>query len=140
MADKIIQPASSVQREDRRVLCVDDDEALMFLVSRGLKARGFRVTGYTNPHHAIAAVKSDPNQFDFVVTDHDIVPGYSGIDVAMAVRQARENLPVVLMSGYLDDARRARAFAAGIHGVFYKPTFVEELISAMVRHINELTK
>jgi len=138
MADKIIQPASSVQGEGWHILCVDDDESLVFLVSRGLTARGFRVTGHTSPHRAVTEVLSNPHQFDIVITDHDM-PGLTGIDVALAVRQARENLPVVLMSGDLDDSRRANALAVGICAVIHKPNLVEELVGAIVHHIKELS-
>jgi len=84
----------------KRVLYIDDEEAIIFLMKRLLERRGFRVSGYTDPREALAAVKANPDQFDLAVTDYKM-PGMSGLQVAEALRDIRADLPVVLASGYI---------------------------------------
>src|SRR5205809_1111397 len=63
------------------VLYVDDDETMVVLVERLLERSGYRVSGYHDAHQAIAAVRDNPQGFDFVVTDFNM-PDCSGLEVA----------------------------------------------------------
>ena len=46
-----------VQGRGQHVMYVDDDEALVFLVNRVLTRKGFKVTVFTDPHEAQAALR-----------------------------------------------------------------------------------
>ncbi|MBI5504519.1 MAG: PAS domain S-box protein [Deltaproteobacteria bacterium] len=118
--------AVSAAPGDKHVLYVDDEEALVFLVTRTLERMGFRVSGYTRPAEALAAVRTDPAQFDLAITDLNM-PGLSGLEVAHELLRLRPDLPVVLASGYVTDELRAEALAAGVRDVIYKPNTMEEL-------------
>ena len=71
-------------------------------------------------------------RFDLVVTDFNM-PGISGLDVARAVRDAQPDLPVIVVSGYVTDALRAQATAAGVRELISKPHEVEELRDVVQR-------
>ncbi len=114
------------------ILCVDDDESIVFLITRLLERQGYRVSGYTDPHAAVAAVRAAPGEFDLVVTDYNM-PGMSGLEVARALRQIRADLPVALASGYITEALRAEAPAAGVIDLIYKPNTADELCRAVAR-------
>jgi len=114
------------------VLYVDDEEAIIFLMTRLLQRRGYRVSGYTDPRAAVAAARADPAGFDLVVTDYNM-PGMSGLEVASALREIRADLPVVLASGYITEELRQKAPAAGVRELIYKPNSVEELCEAVAR-------
>ncbi len=115
-----------------RILLVDDDESIVFLITRLLERQGYRVSGYTDPHTAVAAVRAAPGEFDLVVTDYNM-PGMSGLEVARALRQIRADLPVALASGYITEALRAEAPAAGVIDLIYKPNTADELCRAVAR-------
>jgi PAS domain S-box-containing protein len=127
--------AQSVSGEGRHVLYVDDEEAIIFLMTRLLGRQGYRVSGYTDPHAAVAAARADPAQFDLAVTDYNM-PGMSGLEVAMALREIRADLPVVLASGYITEELRQQAPAAGVRELIYKPNTVDELCEAVARFAN----
>jgi CheY-like chemotaxis protein len=114
------------------VLYLDDEESLVFLVTRMLERLGYRVSGYTRAEEALAAVRADPGQFDLVVTDLNM-PGMSGLDVARELARLRPDLPVVLASGYITEELRAQAPQAGVRQLIYKPSTVEELCAAVQR-------
>ncbi len=127
-----VAAAAPVHGKGKHVLYVDDEEAIIFLMKRLLERQGFRVSGYTDPHEALAAVRLDPDQFDLAVTDYSM-PGMSGLEVAQALRELRPDLPMVLASGYITEELRARAPAAGIRELIYKPNTVEDLCAAVAR-------
>ena len=116
----------------RHILYVDDDESLVFLVDRLLKRRGFRVSGFTDQRAALDALRADPALFDLVVTDYNM-PGMSGLDVAREVRAIRADLPVAVASGFVDEALRAQADAAGVRELIFKADAAEDLCEAFAR-------
>ena len=140
LAETTENVASTVDRDSakpsegkgRHVLYVDDDESIVFLMTRLLQRRGFRVTSFTDAGAALAAVRAEPYQYDLAVTDYNM-PGISGLDVARAVREIRADLPVVLATGYITEELRTNAPAAGVNEVIYKPNTVDELCEAVAR-------
>lgn len=114
----------------RRVLYIDDEEALVFLAQRLLAMRGYEVRAFSDVSAAIAALAADPAAIDVVVTDQNM-PGTSGIDVARAVREIRADLPVILASGYVDDVLSLRAEQAGVSRLVEKPDTMEGLCAVI---------
>ncbi|MEQ1774655.1 MAG: PAS domain S-box protein [Burkholderiales bacterium] len=123
---------AAVKGHSLHILYVDDDDALLLLVSRMLSRSGYRVSGYISQEKALAALSADPEGFDLVLTDYNM-PGMSGLDVARAVRNIRANLPVVIASGYITDALRAQAAEAGVRDMIFKANAVEEFCNVIQR-------
>jgi CheY-like chemotaxis protein len=119
----------------RHILYVDDDEAIVYLMTRLLERQGYRVSGYIDAHEALAAVRAKPEEFDLAVTDYNM-PGLSGLEVARALREIRADLPVALASGYITEELRAEAPAAGVIELVYKPNTVDELCEVVARLAN----
>ena len=115
-----------IQGHGKHVMYVDDDEALVFLVDRVLKRRGFRVTTFTDPRVASATLRQRPMDFDLLVTDYNM-PGYSGVDLLRDARQIRPELPVALASGYITPEIEKSALAEGARALIHKPNDVDEL-------------
>jgi PAS domain S-box-containing protein len=114
----------------QRVMYVDDDEALVFLVKRLLTRKGYQVITYSDPRQAAAALRADPMQCDLLVTDFNM-PGYSGVDLLRDVRDIRPTLPVALASGYVTPEIERDALAAGARALIHKPNDVDELCSTV---------
>ena len=110
----------------QHILYVDDDESQVFLIKRMLERWGYRVSAYLEQREALDALLADAPSFDLVVTDFNM-PGLSGLEVARAIRDARPDLPVILISGYITDELRAQAEAVGVRELIAKPHEVEEL-------------
>ena len=126
-------PAPVVPRgEGQHVLYVDDDEMMVVMVQSLLQHSGYRVTTCRDALTAVAAVRADPARFDVVVTDFNM-PFGSGLDVALAVRDLRPGLPVVISSGYLSNELRAAAESAGVRQLLRKENTVEELCAVLLQ-------
>jgi CheY-like chemotaxis protein len=127
-------PAPSAQA-GKHVLYLDDEDSLVLLVKRLLQRRGYRVSGYECQQEALDALRADPAAFDLVVTDFNM-PGMSGLDVAREVQSIRADLPVVIASGYIDDALRVKAEGAGVRDLIFKANVVEEFCDAVERALS----
>jgi PAS domain S-box-containing protein len=113
-----------------RVLLVDDEPAVARSSARILERSGYRVTFHTDPAEALAAFRERPPSFDLVLTDLTM-PGMNGLELARAVLALRPRLPVLLMSGYVDEATLATAQALGVREVLLKPVMPGELAEAV---------
>ena len=123
-----VAPADDAPR--RHVMYVDDDQALVFLVQRLLRRRGYDVSGFTDPREAMAALEAAPEQYDLLVTDYNM-PGFCGVDLVRAAAVIRPALPVALASGYVTAEIEAEALAAGARALIHKPNDVEELCTTV---------
>jgi PAS domain S-box-containing protein len=117
----------------QHILYIDDDEAQLFLIKRMLERWGYRVSAYLEQGEARDALLAG-ERFDMVVTDLNM-PGISGLEVALAIRAARPDVPVIVVSGYITDMLRTQAEAAGVRELISKPHEVEELRDAVQRHL-----
>ncbi len=131
-----VPAAQPVTEPDKRkhVMYVDDDQALVSLVQRLLRRRGYQVTGFLDPREATEALRQDPFAYDLVVTDYNM-PGYCGVDLVRDTKTIRPDLPVALASGYITTEIEAQAIAAGALALIYKPNDVDELCETVDRLI-----
>jgi CheY-like chemotaxis protein len=124
-------PTDDSPGRGRRVLLLDDEEALVRGETRALTRLGYQVTGFTHPSEALEALRDDPSGFDVVVTDFDM-PGRSGVEIAVEIAQLRPDLPVVLVSGLFPEEELA--IAPNIRHRLGKPFKASEL-SAVLRRL-----
>jgi two-component system, cell cycle sensor histidine kinase and response regulator CckA len=123
----------------RRILYLDDDEALVSLTVKLLKRNGYHAVGYTEPKQALAVFHANPAQFDLLVTDYSM-PGTSGIQVVKQIKQLRPDLPVILASGYVTEDLKQSAREAGVRHVISKPQTVTELCEIVQRTLAETSE
>jgi PAS domain S-box-containing protein len=101
--------APSPEHTRARVLLVDDDAALTFLVQRVLTRAGHEVAPFSDPVLALKAFQARPQDFEVVITDVSM-PGMPGPALAARLRAIRPDLPVVMITGYVraEDVEAAR--------------------------------
>jgi PAS domain S-box-containing protein len=116
----------------QHILYIDDDEAHLFLIRRTLERWGYRVSAYLEQGEALDALRAGAEQFDLVITDFKM-PGISGTEVAQAIRRVRRDLPVVVVSGYINEELRAQAATAGVRELVFKAQEMEELRDVVQR-------
>jgi CheY-like chemotaxis protein len=102
-ADADAEP--QIEGEGRRILLVEDEQAVRFAIGRLLQRLGFAVTMATNGADALQSIEQQT--FDLVLTDA-VMPGMSGTDLVQHLRTARPDLRVILMSGYTPGAVRSQ--------------------------------
>ena len=112
--------------EGLHVLLVDDEPNLLRVLTRGLERLGFQVTALDDPKAAIEAIRAAPDRFDAFVTDYDM-PGLNGIESTRLIRELRQDLPILLCSGFMDTDATDEANEAGVSLLLTKPIRAKHL-------------
>jgi two-component system, cell cycle sensor histidine kinase and response regulator CckA len=133
---KELERPNNVEGKGKHVMYVDDDEALVFLVERVLTRKGFKVSSFTDPHLASAALRERAQEFDLLVTDYNM-PGFCGIDLLREARDIRPELPVALASGYVTPEIEQQAFIEGAGALIHKPNDVDELCDIVQKLVQQ---
>jgi PAS domain S-box-containing protein len=84
------------------VLLVDDEELVRASTAQMLLELGYAVEEASSAEDALRRLDEGLAP-DLIVTDH-LMPGLTGTDLARAVRGGERPVPVLLISGYADDA------------------------------------
>lgn len=130
-ASTVLEPAPLLPRPTapkraRHILYVDDDEVVSLTIGALLRHAGHHVTAISTPEQAIEAVRTNPRDFELVLTDYNM-PGMSGLKLAEVLREIAPDLPVVVTSGYMTDELQVQAHQAGARAVIAKEFSVERL-------------
>ncbi len=109
-----------------RVLIVDDEENISFLVGSALKVNGCEVCTADSGRGALAEAKAfDP---DVVVLDV-MLPDLDGFEVLRQLRANGCEAPVLFLTARRDTADRVRGLTAGGDDYIVKPFSLEELVA-----------
>jgi PAS domain S-box-containing protein len=108
-----------------RVLFVDDEESLGRLGREILAPLGYDVVTHTSSHEALEAFRASPEWFDLVITDRTM-PYMTGEVLAQEIRRIRDDIPIILCTGFSHtvDAEEAKGF--GVDAFLMKPIEVRE--------------
>ena len=107
----------------RKILLVDDEPAILKILSIKLKISGYAVVTAPGGQEAIEAFKSDPP--DLMVLDV-IMPGMDGFEVLEKVRSFSA-LPVIVYSAKNENSEKA--FELGANEFLTKPFNIEEMMN-----------
>jgi two-component system OmpR family response regulator len=107
------------------VLAVDDDPVIRNLISEYLADNDLRVTVAADGNEMTAALAE--YAIDLVVLDLRM-PGEDGMSIARRLRE-RSSLPIIVVSGRLDEADRVMALELGADDYLTKPFSPRELLA-----------
>jgi DNA-binding NtrC family response regulator len=116
------------------VLVVDDDDQSLRAVRALLAAFGFKAICSSSGADAMLLLEKHQAEVDCVLTDL-YMPGVSGMDLLMHVRQTNPELPVVVMTGNADVPSAVTAIREGAFDFQLKPLSSETLTLALGRAI-----
>jgi two-component system response regulator RegA len=114
---------------DKRLLLLDDDAPLRNRLGRALEQRGFEVALAESVAQALAEVKT--NTPAFAVLDMRLDDG-SGLQVVQAIRDARPDARVVMLTGYGNIATAVAAVKAGAVDYLSKPADADDVVRALL--------
>jgi PAS domain S-box-containing protein len=117
-------------RGTERVVVVDDEESVAFLLQQSLTTLGYKVLSFKNSKDALTHILAYPESVDLLITDQTM-PLLTGLELTKQVHQHIPKLPVLICSGYADTELRDSAASVGAHFVA-KPISLQE-ISVIMR-------
>jgi PAS domain S-box-containing protein len=114
----------------RRVLFLDDNQELVTALVQTLSRQGYCVSGHTTQEAALDAVRAEPQAYDVFVSDYKM-PRMSGLDVTRELSRIRPDLPVIIISGYVDDELQRMARELGVRRLLHKLHALDDLVEVI---------
>jgi two-component system response regulator RegA len=114
---------------EKSLLLLDDDAPLRTRLGRALESRGFETTLVESVSEALSAVRSRPPAF--AVLDMRLEDG-SGLRVVEALREARPDAKIVMLTGYGNIATAVAAVKAGAVDYLSKPADADDVAKALL--------
>lgn len=120
-------------RSQVRILVVDDDPDMRFIMVRALEKLGYQVEAVEDGLTAIKATASQ--KFHLALVDIKM-PGMGGLETIKAIRQISPQMPILIVTGSPDwpDPQ----LRAATQGCIYKPFRLEQLRSTVEKILEGL--
>lgn len=120
-----------------RILLVEDDKALVELLTFNLRREEFAVEATADGEDALLMARESPP--DLVILDW-MIEGVSGIEVCRRLRRLPEtaNVPIIMLTARTEEADRIRGLETGADDYITKPFSPKELVarvSAVLRRM-----
>ena len=131
--EKSERPGNRLPGGKERILYVDDEPDIVDMAMEMLGGLGYTVSGKTDSPGALAMFASDPYGFDILITDQTM-PDMTGVDLIVAARRFRPDLPVILCTGFSEKMPENAARQANLHPLLLKP-YDEEALAVRVRRV-----
>ncbi|MBP1928886.1 PAS domain S-box-containing protein [Methanolinea mesophila] len=123
-----------------RILVMDDEEAILILLSEMLQTKGFEVVTAEDGKEAIDHYKRAMNEgrpFDVVIMDLTVPGGMGGKETIQVLRELDPGIRAIVSSGYFTDPVMADYEKFGFSGVIPKPFPFADLYSLITRLMGE---
>ncbi len=126
----------SVSLTNVRVLVVDDEPAVLDVLTRNLELLRIKVIACQDGIEALNVLNDQQIELDCLITDQTM-PRVSGIELCHQARTLRPNLPTILCSGYTIESADSDLGKKCVSASIQKPFLPSELVELMILKINE---
>lgn len=119
------------------VLILDDDADFNSLLTDIFEQADYVVTSMRDPVEAVGVFTD--NHYDIVVTDYKM-PEMTGAEFMVEIKKLKPEIPVVMVSGFLENDTIRDLISDGVGGVFLKPLNIFSLLERTAELIDEAQK
>ncbi|MBS3808693.1 MAG: PAS domain S-box protein, partial [Desulfobacterales bacterium] len=133
-----VQKEGTLPAGTESILLVDDEQPIVEMQQMMLESLGYRVASRTSAVEALEAFRSNPDKFDILITDM-AMPNMSGDKLAVAVKEIRPDIPVILCTGF---SQKLNVFkdSPAIEHVLMKPVGKAEIAKAVRKILDGVKK
>jgi CheY-like chemotaxis protein len=112
--------------EHKRILLVDDDDMVLFVVSEGLQLANdsYEIVTASNGYEALGMLTE--SSFDLIMTDVKM-PQMGGVQLTQEIRSLSLDVPVVWMTAFGSQGLEEQARRMGVHRFLIKPMDVDDI-------------
>ncbi len=119
-----------------RILLVDDEEQIVKMEKLMLERLGYEVMTLTSSSEALNLFRMKPEDFDLVITDMTM-PGMTGVELSKELMSIRQDIPIILCTGFSEIITEQKAKAIGIGEYVMKPVLKIEIARAIRRALGD---
>jgi len=120
---------------ERRILVLEDDDYYRRHLQRLFEAEGCEVVALASAEAAISGLREQ--RFAAAVLDWQLGGNYTGTDVLREIARVSPDLPVIMITAYLNLPEIASAYKIGILDYLHKPVQEEKLLNLVRRALEK---
>lgn len=109
-----------------KIMVVDDEEALVRLITYNLNKEGFTTISANEGNEALQLIKQENP--DLLVLDL-MLPGKDGLEICRDLRKEKANIPIIMLTARDDEIDKVLGLELGADDYVTKPFSVRELIA-----------
>ncbi len=130
----ISQVFTNQEAKTWKIVCIDDSESMLSIISSYLGSEDFQVTLIQDSMKALMKITSI--RPDLILLDIGM-PNVDGYQLCTLIRKSSslKDIPIVMVTGNKGIIDRARARIAGATDYLTKPFFQADLLKMMMRHL-----
>lgn len=108
------------------VMVVDDEEEICRITKMMLESYGYKVETYKNGLDALDAFTEAPYKYDLLISDLTM-PYMTGVELSSRIHGMREELPIIIITGFGDNLINRSKEELGIKQIICKPITLKEM-------------
>lgn len=111
------------------ILVIDDEQSIRQVLKIHLKGAGYEVI---TAEHAAGGLELVSKDIDLVICDYQL-PDMTGLDLVKIIRTEFEKIPVLMISGFLDEWLASDVTGSGASELLRKPFHKDDLLLTVER-------
>jgi len=112
----------------KKILVAEDEINMLASINLILKRAGYEVIKAANGAEALAVIsESEKDSINLIITDINM-PYFSGMELIHTVKRSGIDIPVIVISGFLDRDMKASLFELEVAAVIDKPFDAQVLV------------
>jgi FixJ family two-component response regulator len=128
----IVQMLGDSKRAEPAIYLVDDDPSILRALSRLLRSAGYHAEPFGSAEEFLLYLRNFPDAPGCAIVDLKL-PGLNGLELQESLRQQKESLPLIFLTGHGDVLSSVRAMKHHAVDFLTKPVCAEDLIAAVQR-------
>lgn len=116
----------------KNILCIEDNQTNMLLISRVVEAEGHHLIHAPDGETAVEKLNSELP--DLILLDVNL-PGMNGLDLARQIREDKREVPIIAVTANVLVGDRERCLEAGCNDYLPKPLDIRQLRSLMREYL-----
>ncbi len=131
--DNVMEPIGNPQ--DIKILFVEDEDSVRVFGVRALKKKGYEVTGCASGEAALELL-DEGKTFNLLITDM-VMPGISGAELAICVKNKIKDIRIILASGYSEEIAKKELAGSQDFEFIAKPYSLGDLSKKVLAVLNK---
>ena len=112
----------------KKILVIDDDKLVLGSIKKQLKNKNLTIQLIDDPIQAFEEISK--NQYDLILCDIRM-KSISGLDVLKRIKLKYPDIPVIIITGYIDDKIMENAVNLGSSDFLIKPITKKVLLNSI---------
>ncbi len=112
----------------KKIMLIDDEPDVLEILKEFLEFLQFKVSIFEHPNEALQQFLSE--HYDIIITDINL-PEIDGFELIKKFRQIDTTIPIIVISGYIDEVKKEQILNIGANGYLEKPFNLKQLQSTI---------